>query len=198
MARYALGGRPIVEDYKAIDVRDLQRKDSLRPGLSGRWNWSRNGEPTCSVDFRTEHDAVVLMYRCRLRDTTAWKDIRQRVPLTWTACALGGRRPWFCCPCGRRVAILYGFDQLFECRQCGGLVYETQSQDPTYRAIKRAHAVRERLGGDPDVFSSFPMKPPRMHWHTYHRLRARGQAADRRTIDLFAEYLRRPVRIKRR
>src|SRR5450759_52573 len=148
MARYALGGRPIVEDYKAIDVRDLQRKDSLRPGLSGRWNWSRNGEPTGSVDFRTEHDAVVLMYRCRLRDTTAWKDIRQRVPLTWTACALGGRRPWFCCPCGRRVAILYGFDQLFECRQCGGLVYETQSQDPTYRAIKRAHAVRERLGGD--------------------------------------------------
>jgi hypothetical protein len=196
--RYALGGRPIVEDYKAIDVRDLQRKDLLRPGLSGRWNWSRNGEPTGSVDFKTEHDAVVLMYRFRLRGTTEWKDVRQRVPLTWTACALGGRRPWFCCPCGRRVAILYGFDQLFECRQCCGLAYESQSQSPTFRSISRAHAIRDRLGGDPDVFSYFPAKPTGMHWSTYHRLRARGLAADRQTIDLFAQYLKRPVRIKRR
>ena len=78
-------------------------------GRRGLSRWSRNGEPTGSVDFRTEHDAVVLMYRFRLRGTTEWKDIRQRVPLTWTACALGGRRPWFRCRCGRRVAILYGF-----------------------------------------------------------------------------------------
>jgi hypothetical protein len=197
MALYAFGGLPIVEDYKAIDVRGLQRKDLLRPGLSGRWNWSRNGEPTGSVDFRTEHGAVVLMYRFRLRGPTEWKDVRQRVSLTWTACALGGRRPWFRCRCGHRVAILYAFRELFECRQCCGLAYESQSQSPTYRSIRRAHAIRDRLGGDPDVFSYFPAKPPRMHWRTYHRLRARGQAADRRTIDLFAQYLKRPVRSKR-
>jgi hypothetical protein len=101
------------------------------------------------------------------------------------------------CRCGRRVAIRYGFDELFECRQCCGLAYESQCESPTYRSIKRAHAIRERLGGNPDVFSSFPEKPPGMHWRTYHRLRARGQAADRRTIDFFAQYLERPVRIKR-
>jgi hypothetical protein len=138
MARYAFGGLPIVEDYKAIDVRDLQRKDLLRPGLSGRWNWSRNGEPTGSVDFKTEHDAVVLMYRFRLRGTTEWKDVRQRVPLTWTACALGGQRPWFRCRCGRRVAILYAFDELFECRRCCGLAYESQSQSlPLGASVER-------------------------------------------------------------
>jgi hypothetical protein len=87
---------------------------------------------------------------------------------------------------------------VFECRQCCGLAYESQSESPTYRSISQAHAVRERLGGDLDVFSSFPIKPLRMHWRTYRRLRARGQAADRRTIDLFAQYLKRPVRIKRR
>ena len=149
------------------------------------------------VDSRTEPDAILLIYRSRRRGANEWKDVRQRVPLTWTVCALGGQRPWFRCRCGRRVAILYAFDELFECRQCCGLAYESQAQDPTYRAIKRAHAVRERLGGDPDVFSLFPMKPPRMHWRTYNRLRARGQAADRRTIDLFAQHLKRPVRIKR-
>jgi hypothetical protein len=44
----------------------------------------------------------------------------------------------------------------------------------------------------------FAAKSSSMHWGTYHRLRARGLAADRRTIDLFAQYLKRPVRIKRR
>jgi hypothetical protein len=138
------------------------------------------------------------MYRFRLRGTTEWKDVRQRIPLTWTACAFGSQRPWFRCPCGRRVAILYGYGELFECRQCCGLAYESQAQSPTFRSISRAHAIRDRLGGDPDVFSFFPKKPPGMHRRTYHRLRARGQAADRQTIDLFAQYLKRPVRIRRR
>jgi hypothetical protein len=198
MARYAFGGRPTVESCKALDVRVMQRMDLLQPGASGTSRWSRNGEPTGSVDFRTEPDAIVLIYRSRLRGSTEWKDIRQRVPLSWTACALGGRRPWFRCRCGRRVAILYDFRELFECRQCCGLAYESQSQSPTFRSISRAHAIRDRLGGDPDVFSFFPKKPPGMHRRTYHRLRARGLAADRRTIDLFAQYLKRPVRIKRR
>jgi hypothetical protein len=194
MARYAYGGRPTVEAYKAIDVREIRPSKYLHPGLSGSWKWSRNGEPTGSVDFKTEDDAVVLLYSIRRRGATEWKEIRQRIPLAWTACALGGRRPWFCCRCGRRVAILYGYDELFECRQCCGLVYESQSESPTFRSLRRAHAIRERLGGDPDVFSFFPTKPLGMHWRTYERLRAQGLAADRRTLDFFAKYLERTSR----
>ena len=26
-----------------------------------------------------------------------WKSIEQRVPITWTNCHFGGRRPWFVC-----------------------------------------------------------------------------------------------------
>lgn len=35
-----------------------------------------------------------------------------------------------------------------------------------------------RLGGSPNVLTPFPKKPRQMHLRTYHRLRARGEAAD--------------------
>jgi hypothetical protein len=197
MAKYAYGRRPTVEAYKAIDVREIGPGKSLRPGLSGTWRWSRNGEPTGSVDFRIEGDAVELTYRLRSHGAVEWRDIEQRIPLTWTACALGGRRPWFRCRCGRRVAVLYDYGELFECRQCCGLAYESQSENPTFRSLRRAQVIRERLGGDPSVFSFYPAKPRGMHWRTYERLRAQGLAADRQTIDLVRKYLRRPVHVSR-
>jgi hypothetical protein len=61
---------------------------------------------------RCEVDAVVLMYQARSFLAAGWKFIEQRVPITWTPCHLGGRRPWFICSvrtngqyCGRRVAV---------------------------------------------------------------------------------------------
>src|SRR5262249_35933945 len=66
------------------------------------------------VLLRTETDAVILMYRARSGGDAEWKSVEQRVPITWTACHLGGSRPWFRCIayangqyCGRRVAKLY-------------------------------------------------------------------------------------------
>jgi hypothetical protein len=62
---------------------------------------------------RVELDAVVLIYRAKKWDANTWKSVRQAVPLTWSKCHLGGRRPWFVCRCysngrycGRRAAIL--------------------------------------------------------------------------------------------
>jgi hypothetical protein len=81
MAWYADGGRPTAEAYKAIDIREIRPSRLLRPGLSGSWKWSRNGEPTGSVDFKIEHDTVVLIYGFRSRRAPEWKDIRRRVPL---------------------------------------------------------------------------------------------------------------------
>jgi hypothetical protein len=60
------------------------------------------------------------------------KDTGQRLPITWTACHFGGRRPWFICSarvngryCGRRVAVLYLGGEVFACRKCCGLAYES-------------------------------------------------------------------------
>ncbi len=53
------------------------------------------------------------------------------IPLSWTRCHLGGRRPWFLCPgsgCGRRVAILYGPTLPLLCRACRGLTYASKTK----------------------------------------------------------------------
>ena len=100
-----------------------------------------------------------------------------------TACHLGGRRAWFRCAvysngryCGRRVGLLYGAGELFACRRCYGLAYASQREAPMHRGVNRAQKIRMRLGGSANLCEPFPEKPKRMHWRTYHRLRAHGFA----------------------
>jgi hypothetical protein len=101
------------DSCKSIDVRRWHREGGLIAGRYYSYSWTRGGEPSGDINVRTEREAVVLIYRVRSRGTTEWKSIEQRVPLTWTTCHLGGRRPWFICSsystgqyCGRRIAVL--------------------------------------------------------------------------------------------
>ena len=107
------GGRTTCEACKSIDVRLWPRQGRLRLGACFSWSWRAGGEPYGNIDVRVEGDAVVLSYRVRRWMATDGKFIEQRVPLTWTGCHFGGRRPWFCCSvringayCGRRAAVL--------------------------------------------------------------------------------------------
>jgi hypothetical protein len=177
--------RPTAEDFRSIDIRDIAPSQLVQPGLIGIWRWNRAGEEVASVHFRTEGSAFVLAYSSGIGTK-----IRQRVPLTWTACALGGQRPWFRCSCGRRVAILYAVGGGLFCRRCCGLAYESQRERPDLRSIRRAQAIRQRLDGNLDIFSGFPPKPPGMHWKSYW-LRARGLVEDRRAIEGLRTFLRR-------
>lgn len=196
MSRYAYGGRDTCEGQKSLDVRYLRREGLLQPGRGFRLAWSRNGEPTGNIGVTVEQDAIVLSYRSRRYGEQEWRDIRQRVPITWTRCALGGSRPWFVCAvyasgryCGQRVAILYGAGDLFACRSCHRLAYASQSEHARHRHLRQAQKIRERLGGSPSLFDLFPQKPPRMHWRTYKRLRARGLAVEERCNGLLLAYL---------
>ena len=128
MARPAYGGRPTCESCKSIDVRRWHRGGRLRPGQHFPCSWTRGGESAGNIRVRTEGDAVVLIYRSRSWGATEWKSIEQRVPITWTACHLGGQRPWFVCSayrngryCVRRAAVHYGAGELFARRRCYGL-----------------------------------------------------------------------------
>src|SRR5690348_11833272 len=119
MARYAGLGRYTCEECISLDVRQLRRANRLRPGQRFRWAWSRAGEPIGDIVIETEPDALLLIYRAHRVGPDEPRSIRQRVPITWTPCALGGRRPWFICSvhangryCGRRVAILYAAGEL--------------------------------------------------------------------------------------
>jgi hypothetical protein len=139
--------------------------------------WTYDGEPYGNIMVRTELNALVLIYRAKSWNATESKSIEQRVPMTWTDCHFGGRRPWFVCAvysngryCGRRVAILYGAGTYFACRRCYGLAYASQQEAVRERGFIRARKILIRLGAKPDLFDPFPEKPARMHWCTYERL----------------------------
>jgi hypothetical protein len=198
MARPAGRGRTTCESCISIDVRRWHREDRLRSGQYFSSLWTRDGELSGRINVRTECDAVVLIYRSRSRGASQWKSMEQRVPIAWTDCHLGGRRPWFICSaysdgryCGRRAAVLYGAGQLFACRQCYGLAYESQQETPMQRGVFKAQKIRMRLGGTVNLFEPFPEKPKRMHWRTYLRLRARAEAAEHYSNELTLQWLNR-------
>jgi hypothetical protein len=117
----------------SIDVRRWHREGLLRAGQHFSCSWTCGGEPSGSISVRAEGGVVVLMFRSQSWQDSEWKAIEQRVPITWTACHLGGRRAWFRCSvytggqyCGRRVALLYNAGELFACRRCYGLAYASQ------------------------------------------------------------------------
>ena len=90
-------GRLTCEACKSIDVRRWHREGRLMAGRYFSWRWTRDGEPSGNISVRSELDAVVLTYRWRPYGDTEWSPIEQRVPIAWTPCHFGGRRPWFVC-----------------------------------------------------------------------------------------------------
>jgi hypothetical protein len=193
MARPAYGGGPTCEGCTSIDVRRWHREGRLHTSQYFSWSWTRGGEPSGSINVRTEVDAVVLMFNSRSSRDGNWKSVEQRVPITWTACHLGGRRAWFRCAvysggryCGRRVALLYVAGELFACRRCYRLAYTSQQESMHHRGLGKARKIRARLGGSVNMIDDpFPDKPKGMHWRTYIRLRhSHDVAAARSTIGL--------------
>lgn len=163
----------------ALDARCLSRKGRLRPGQSFPYAWMRCGERAASIEVTTQSDQVTLLYLYRHPDG----EIRRMecpVPIERTACHYGGLRVWFRCPqqgCGRRVAILYG-SITFACRHCHGLAYGSQRCSATSRALRRAQAIRQRVGGTANMYDPFPERPKGMHWQTYDELRRQHDNAE--------------------
>lgn len=108
------------------------------------------------------------------------------IRVTSTRCHFGGERLWFVCPgCQRRCAIVYL--STGTCRTCAGGRYETESLSPENRLFRRAFRLRERLGQKGGgLFGDFPDKPKRMHWRTYDRLVAQGQAIEAKLLQIAA------------
>lgn len=163
--------RPTLEDTLAVDVRDWGRRGLLVPGTWFSWQWSRGGQAAGAIQVQARAGRVVLHYRTRSRGDQNWRSAEQPVELTFTACYLGGRRPWFLCPrCARRVAKLF-LAGTFTCRRCVGLPYASQGETVYDRAARRADKVRRRLGGRPGGEEPFPPRPRWMRHRTYERLR---------------------------
>lgn len=169
--RWHLGSKSTTGDYRALDVRRLQRKGLLAPGQAFGWQWSRNGKEVASIQVRTEVGRIILSYRHRSGNGD-WQDKEYPVYLEWTNCNYGGKRAWFRCPavgCGRRVAVLYG-GTIFACRHCHQLAYRSQREDSASRMIRKADKIRARLGWVPGIANPPGQKPKGMRLRTYWRL----------------------------
>ncbi len=176
---YRFDKKTTTGETHSLDVRYLHREGLLKTGRFFSLRWSRAGRETGSIGGTVEGspgdppERVVLSYRHRSGAGGEWEDVRETVPLEWTPCNFGGERPWFLCPgtgCRRRVAVLYGPGRYFLCRHCYDLSYESQREDETHRALRRAQKIRERLGGSANMTEPFPERPKGMHHDTYMRL----------------------------
>ena len=161
----------------SVDVRYLHRNGLLKAGGWFSLRWSRaereSGSIRGAVGGGERPERVQFFYRHRSGQGNEWEDVQDSVFLDWSACNFGGKRPWFVCPgsgCSRRVAFLYGLRRYVLCRHCYDLVYESQRENGMTRALRRAQAIRERLGGSANMTKPFPEKPKGMHWRTYERL----------------------------
>src|SRR5262249_34258611 len=166
MGRYCSGrsgSKLTTESFRQIDVRLMQRKGYLRPGMHSTCWWSCNGKTTGSINMRAEAGCIVLSYRHRRNDFEEWQSVEYRVWLTRTRCNYGGERAWFLCPgqgCGRRVAVLWG-GATFACRHCYNLAYESQNETAHDRALRKHQAIRMKLGGSESLAEDFPQDPQR-------------------------------------
>jgi hypothetical protein len=185
-------GRKTVDAWRSIDVNWLQREGCLRPGYSGGWQWTRDGERVAWIQLRRGGDLLRLSYRVRLGGGD-WEDVEEAVRIVRVPCRLGGSRAYFVCPgvvngiaCGRRVAKLYGAGRYFLCRHCYRLAHTSQSEGAWDRALRRANKIRQRLGGDPDIAAPFPKRPEGMWRQTYQHLREQAFEAEMRADEAYA------------
>jgi len=184
--------RGVLEDCLSLDVNRWNREGMLRGHCSGRWQWSYDGgEVDSRMSYEATPESVELSY-CMETGTAAGKQMRYSVPIVWTRCHFGGRRPWFQCPntrCQRLCSKLYLYGGYFICRQCTGLGYRSQREDDSDRLMRKARRIRRRLGVSMNLSEPIWRKPKGMHYRTFERLRQEEQRANYLSLVLVARRL---------
>jgi hypothetical protein len=165
---YRFDSKTLAEHCLNIDVRHLNRKGSLAPGKRYYWKWQDGN----NIVIETLPEAIELFYGIS-RNEQPREDVHTKVPLSWSSCNYGGKRPWFICPgkgCGRRVVKLYLAGNYFLCRHCHDLVYSSQRERKEFRLLNKAQKIYRRLGVNNCDDLLIACKPKGMHQSTYWKL----------------------------
>jgi hypothetical protein len=164
---YRFGTKNLVENCLCLDIYQLNRKKMLLSPNAYSLSWS-NGS---NIAIKSNLGSIELSYS--ISCDSQHEDVAYTIPLSWTSCNYGGRRPWFICPgkgCNKRVANLYFFGKYFLCRHCHDLVYSSQRDAKAFRLLHKAQKIYKKLGvkNHDDLFIT--PKPKGMHQETYDRL----------------------------
>jgi hypothetical protein len=131
-------GKPIIENYRSIDIRVWARNGVLLQQGTRELCWVNDGT---SIRVETQANRVVLRYHV-LGPGGQSDPIDEGILLDRTKGGPGWQRLWFLCPgCGKRVAILYLKKYYFRCRHCFGLVYQSQKMTRSQRASMRSGEI---------------------------------------------------------
>jgi hypothetical protein len=135
--------RTTLEDLPTVDVARWLRAGVLTAGSLFEQSLSICGASCGSIGVAVLSDSEVCMFYTAASEPDLL--VRIDVELRWTACQLGGRRPWFACPrCCRQCGKLYLRKQ-WACRHCCALPYRSQTLTSSDRLLHRAHKLRRRL-----------------------------------------------------
>ena len=90
--------------------------------------------------------------------------------LAYSTRNFGGQQAYFQCQCDKRTTSLYFDGKRIACRQCHGLLYESQFSSKHEQPAAKAAKLRAKLGGGPALLQPIPVKPKGMHAETYERV----------------------------
>ena len=163
--------KPKAEQACKLDIRYLSQSDLLHAGHSFTLSWNRGNERTNSVDITVLYDKLIVKYR----------NMTTSIKLTRTKCHYGGSRAWLTCPeCNRRVALLYLLKNYFACRHCNNITYESRSESPINRWLRKKHKIHNRLSPNGCNEWGWYFRPKGMHNSTFNRLLDEWESLDQR------------------
>ena len=137
----------LITDCRKLDVLELNRAGALKAGTIGSMSWSDDEDS--HVSFSCDPDRLHLSYHGHFFTDEITQDLHI-IPLVWSACRYGSKRPYFRCTghkCNNMVEHLYSHGEALVCRFCLNLAYPCQNESKGDRAARRANKVRIRLGG---------------------------------------------------
>jgi hypothetical protein len=131
-----------VEDALKLSIFRLKKFGAFKVQSvsEGSLTWSLGDEEIGSIRYVYYPDdtSLRLIYKWKYNWDTEYTQCDYMVQLVKSPCNLGGYRLWFRCPrCYRRSACLYKLNQqMFTCRKCHNLTYQSQCENKTYRYMK--------------------------------------------------------------
>lgn len=167
--RWRYSTRKTCESSLRIDIRYMRANNLLKPGSQGILSWSRGGQTTSSIRYRSHEASIELEYKTQ-PPVGDGMPVNDHIAIERAAQPFGGTRLYFICRrCQGRCLVLYG-GSYFRCRKCQNLAYASQNRVVCDQASAKARKIRERLGDHGCFDDPFPSKPKGMHWRTYEKL----------------------------